>query len=100
MIARDQDRECHCRLHEPLPGQDATLSDGDRKLIADVLNHGWHLVQIPDDSESPGWVFSVGMWHSLGSPELAVFGMGLNDAGNLINHIGARIRSGTAIGPG
>jgi hypothetical protein len=99
MIWKDPDRECHCRLDEPTMGQESTFDDRDRTVMANIAKHGWHVVQIPDDPQSSGWVFSVGMWHTLGSPELAVFGMAANDAAHLINHIGEHVRSGQSVGP-
>src|SRR5262245_26025339 len=88
------ERECHCRIDEPSPGQDADLDASDRTVLANVERYGWHMVQIYDDPQVSGWVFSVGMWHTLGSPELAVFGMEGIHAGNVINQVGAHIRSG------
>lgn len=99
MILTDPERECHCRIDEPIPGQEATFDDSDRTVMANIAEHGWHIVQIPDEPQSTGWVFSVGMWHTLGSPDLAVFGMALNDAASLINQIGDRVRSGRSVGP-
>lgn len=92
-------RECHCRIDEPIPGQEATFDDSDRTVMANIAEHGWHIVQIPDEPQSTGWVFSVGMWHTLGSSDLAVFGLALNDAASLINQIGDRVRSGRLVGP-
>ena len=44
--------------------------DYDRKLLADIKSHGWHLIGIDDDDEGPAYVFSVGMFHTLGHPEI------------------------------
>lgn len=94
----DPNRDCHCRLDEPSADARA-LDDQDRILLGNVTKFGWHIVQIPDDTLSAGWVFSVGMWHTLGSPELAVFGMDAAQAGNAINSVGENIRAGRPIGP-
>lgn len=99
MIWRDNDRECHCRLDEPPPEQDAELDDRDRKVLTDVQTYGWHVVDIRDDPVTQGWTFSVGMWHTLGSPELAVFGLPSPHGGHLINDLGKMIRGGLSIGP-
>ena len=99
MIWYDPDRECHCRIHEPLAGQESSFDKGDRTVMANVAKFGWHLVLIPDEPRTSGWVFSVGMWHTLRSPELAVFGMDPNDAATVINDIGALVRAGRRIGP-
>lgn len=93
------ERECHCRIHEPTESSDAELDDGDRKLLADVRDYGWHLVLIPDNEVTRGWVFSVGMWHTLGVPEVSLFGMDPNHAGSALNLIGDAVRAGRSIGP-
>jgi hypothetical protein len=95
----DPDRECHCRFDEPVPGQESTFDDGDRTVMAHIAEFGWHIVLIPDEPRTSGWAFSVGMWHTLGSPELAVFGLDLNDAASVVNDIGALVRGGRPIGP-
>ena len=99
MTWRKSERVCHCRIHEPVPDEEPTYNDHDRKLLADVQEHGWHLVMIRDDALTAGWVFSVGMWHTLTSPELAIFGMEGPHAGNVINQIGDQVRSGLSLGP-
>jgi hypothetical protein len=96
----DPKRECHCRFCEDVTGKDAVLDDSDRTVLANVREFGWHLVLIPDEPQTAGWVFSVGMWHTLGSPELAMFGLEPNDAAQAINALGDRIKGGVRIGAG
>lgn len=95
---RDPDRACHCRVCDRNQQPMSVLDDHDLKLLGDVGEHGWHLVLIPDDELTRGWVFSVGIWHTLGSPELTLFGMAGNEAGNAINMIGDAIKDGRSIG--
>jgi hypothetical protein len=99
MTWRDEHRECHCRIDEPAADQELELDDRDHKVIADVETFGWHLVLIYDGPASRGWIFSVGMWHTLGSPELVLFGLESGHAGNVLNTLGGAIRSGRSIGP-
>lgn len=69
--------------------------DHDRKLLADIERHGWHLIGIDDDDDLPAYVFSVGIAHTLEQPELCIFG--LNDTqtmAQIINAIGELMRSG------
>lgn len=99
MLWHDPQRECHCRIDEPVADQESSFDDGDRKVMRDVKEYGWHLVAIPDEPQTSGWVFSVGMWHTLGSPELVVFGMGAGHAANAINEVGEHVRAGRWIGP-
>jgi hypothetical protein len=69
--------------------------DHDRKLLDDVERRGWHLVGIGDDPEVPAYVFSVGMFHTLGQPEICIFGLGnLSTMGTIVNVVGELMRSG------
>ena len=69
--------------------------DSDRKLLADVESHGWHLVGINDDDEEPAYVFSVGMFHTLGHPEICIFGLSSTKTmSQIINSIGDLVKSG------
>jgi hypothetical protein len=70
--------------------------DSDRKLLADIAEHGWHLVGIADDPDGPAYVFSVGMFQTLGHPEVCIVGLNdLNTMGQIINGIGEAVRAGT-----
>lgn len=69
--------------------------DSDRKLLHDVNEHGWHLVAIDDEEEGPAYVFSVGIFHTLGHPEICIFGLSsTRTMGQIINSIGDLIKSG------
>ena len=69
--------------------------DSDRKLLDDVREHGWHLVGIGDDPAGPAYVFSVGMYHTLGHPEVCIVGLGnIETMGQILNAIGEAVRSG------
>jgi len=83
---------CPCRLHHPL-GDEAEWDDNDRNLVSDIQNRGWSVCIIADDAH-PTWAFSVGMWHTFRTPEVAMFGLGAQDMGRWINVIGERIRLG------
>jgi hypothetical protein len=96
----EPDIACHCRYCEPIPGQDSAFDDGDRKLMTDVADHGWHVVMIAEGARSLGWTFSVGMWHTLRSPELVMAGLPPDHQHQLINEIGERVRRGQRLGSG
>jgi hypothetical protein len=69
--------------------------DYDRKLLADVKEHGWHLVGISDDDDEPAYVFSVGMFHTLAKPEVCIFGLrDIQVMGQIVNGIGDMLKSG------
>jgi len=69
--------------------------DADRKVIRDVVEYGWHVVAIPPEGETPGWLFSIGMYKTFGHPEIAVFGLEPRVAHWLINEVGSRVKAGT-----
>jgi hypothetical protein len=70
----------------------------DQKLLDDVGKFGWHLVGIPADDEGPAYVFSVGIFHTFGHPEICI--IGLNDSSlmaQIVNGIGELIRAGDVL---
>ncbi|MCA9518371.1 MAG: DUF4262 domain-containing protein [Myxococcales bacterium] len=68
--------------------------DDDQKLLDDVAQVGWHLVLVPEDADTPGWAYTIGLERSHGHPELVVFGLDLETAGGVLNLLGERIRDG------
>jgi hypothetical protein len=89
-------RECHCRIHEPRVDE-STWDDGDRKVVRDVESYGWHALSVAPDELELGWTFSIGLWHSFGSPELAIFAMDAGDARAVLTTIVEEIRTGSAL---
>ena len=49
------------------------------QTIVQVRESGWQVMMIPADDDSPGWAFTIGLWHSHGLPELAMFGLDVYD---------------------
>jgi hypothetical protein len=76
-------------ISPPIPAD-----EGDRKVLADVREHGWHVVKVPDENESPGWAFSIGLHHSFSHPEIIIVGLPLDVMHRIINTIGSLIRTG------
>jgi hypothetical protein len=71
-----------------------------RKLAADVLKHGWHVVKVSGDDEGPGFAYSVGLFRTLGHPEIIMFGLPGDWLHQHINTIGAAVRGGVRFAPG
>lgn len=74
--------------------------DADRQVISDVQEFGWHVVAIPPEDGTPGWAFSIGMFKTLGHPEVIVFGLDHEIAHWVINEVGRRAREGTTFAAG
>jgi Domain of unknown function (DUF4262) len=70
------------------------LDDNDRKLLKDVAEYGWHVVVIPEESGTPGWAFSVGLYQSYQHPEVVVFGLPGELLPAVVNIIGAEVKAG------
>ena len=49
--------------------------------------------------QSPDWAYSIGLWHSLRSPEVCLAGVPANTAIRLVNIIAGQIRDGMALIP-
>lgn len=86
---------CDCWL---CAGEDlAEKDDYDRNLAWHVQDHGWSVVAIAEEHELPGWTYSVGMWHTMRSPEVCMFGLRLPDMHAWVNTTGAQIRAGAPL---
>jgi hypothetical protein len=93
---------CQCRLCRPgpAPEPEPELDDQDRKLLADVERHGWHVIAIGAESGLPSWAFTVGLTHTFGVPELAAFGLSREVGYTTLNMLGDLVREGERLRPG
>jgi hypothetical protein len=87
----DSDRTCSCHLCEPNVADDGCLGwrEGTATLIEE---HGCSVVGVAADNDVPAWAFTVGLWHTLGSPEIAMFGLRLPDMQAWLNRLAERQR--------
>ncbi|QDU28160.1 hypothetical protein ETAA8_32600 [Anatilimnocola aggregata] len=69
----------------------------EQRVLDDIAQHGWHIVGIEEDSEGPGFAYSVGMFHTLKHPEIILFGLSdVATMAQIINSIGDEIRNGAS----
>jgi hypothetical protein len=69
--------------------------------IADrVRRVGWAVPAVFGDETGPAWVYTVGIWHSCGGPELAMFGGPVEGMTQIVNLIGQRIADGGMVAAG
>ncbi|MEU0033575.1 DUF4262 domain-containing protein [Streptomyces sp. NPDC006333] len=47
----------------------------DSRIAKSVADFGWHVMGVADDDAPGDWGYSVGLWHTLRSPEVSVFGL-------------------------
>jgi hypothetical protein len=70
----------------------------DRKLLADVGGHGWHVLGVEADAEGPAFAYSVGLYHTFGHAEIIVFGLGVDAMFAIVNGIGETVGAGGKFG--
>ncbi len=88
---------CDCLL---CSGADpAGMDDYERDIAWHVESHGWSVVALPWEGELPGWVYSVGLWHTLRAPEVCMFGLRMADMHHWVNQVGERVRAGLRLRP-
>jgi len=87
-------------LHDLSPP--APHDSGESKLLADVQEYGWHVLGVsPDPGETgPPFAYSIGLYYTLGHPEIVVTGLAPEVSQRLINVVGERSRSETPVLPG
>ncbi|MFC4060875.1 DUF4262 domain-containing protein [Planomonospora corallina] len=88
---------CHCLLCE---AHDVEPDDVALHTMSDVRARGWTVVMIPADEEGPGWAFTVGLWHTLRSPELAMFGLRVEVMRDCLDTLAGRIADGHPVAAG
>lgn len=44
-------------------------------VLANIEEHGWHAMMIPDDDEGPGFIYTIGLFRKYGHPELICVGL-------------------------
>lgn len=79
------------RLPEP-------ADDRDRKLLADVQEHGWHVLGIQAGNGGPDFAYSIGLYQTFNHPELIVFGLDFGTMHTMINNVGDLVRAGHRFG--
>src|SRR3954469_19204156 len=54
--------------------------------------HGWHVAIVPEDDEGPGFAYSIGLYRTLGHPEVIIFGLAVDHLHRAVNDVGAEVR--------
>jgi len=72
---------------------------GDVKMLADIREHGWHVVSIPDDKEGPGFSFTVGVYLRTLQPEILMMGVPIEPSHRVLNAITEYLMAGGTIAP-
>lgn len=69
-------------------------SPADRKLLADVEEFGWHVINVLEDEEGPPFSYTVGLFRRFAHPEVVVVGLPSKAAHPILNIVGGAVRDG------
>ncbi|WP_255305803.1 DUF4262 domain-containing protein [Streptomyces sp. Wb2n-11] len=72
----------------------------DLTIIENVQQHGCHVVMVPEDEIGPGFAYTIGLAHTHGAPELAVFGLDVQVMHRMVNRLGAKSAAGAVLAEG
>ncbi|MFD0306807.1 DUF4262 domain-containing protein [Streptomyces sp. NPDC127119] len=65
-----------------------------------MTEHGWHVMGVGAADEAPAdWAYSIGLWHTLRSPEVCIFGLRTETMMSVLNVAGREIRNGHPLKP-
>lgn len=95
----DASRVCRCVLCHDYGDRDEN-DRLDEDTIADVRQFGWSVLMIPEDDLGPGWAYTIGLWHSHGAPELAMFGLDIELMRTRLNALGKQAVAGQHLAAG
>ena len=70
------------------------------RIQSDIDDHGLHVITVLGDDEGPGFAYSIGLFRTLGHPEVIVFGLDRPDLHSVVNQVAAEVRKGQRFGEG
>ena len=65
-----------------------------RRLLAEVRTRKWTVLGVAEDDGFPGWAYTVGLTHTYGLAELAMFGLDVDDLQHWVGKLGSAMASG------
>ncbi|MGQ4402745.1 DUF4262 domain-containing protein [Streptomyces hayashii] len=89
----DEPFRCRCVLCHDHGDRDEA-DQGDLTIIENVQRYGWHVVMVPEDEVGPGFAYTIGLSHSHGAPELAMFGLDVRAMHRMLNRLGEKAAVG------
>src|SRR5438094_668731 len=72
----------------------------EQHVLSSVEKYGWAVLAIPEDEEGPPFAYSVGIFRTLGQPEVVMIGQKLETMHGILNHVGGLMREGRRFADG
>lgn len=76
-----------------------TRDEAEQKALDDIRKYGLHVVHVHDDSQGPGFTYSIGLFENCAHPEIIIFGLKLELASSLLNNMAFDIKEGKTFTP-
>ncbi|MCE7081681.1 DUF4262 domain-containing protein [Streptomyces sp. ST2-7A] len=89
--------ECRCVLCHDYGGR-GEADELHLKVLENVRRYGWHVMMVAGDEVVPGFAYTIGLAHTHGVPEFAVFGLDLPTMHRMVNMLGDRAVEGAGFG--
>ena len=70
------------------------MNNSDKKVISDIAEFGFHIINVLEDDEGPPHTFSIGLYHTFNHPEVMIVGLKTELMQNMISWIGDDIKKG------
>ncbi|QXJ20538.1 DUF4262 domain-containing protein [Actinomadura graeca] len=84
---------CPCVICHDYGDRDR-LDNFQLRTIVHISQYGWSVVLVHPDGELPGWAYTIGLWHSHRSAELALFGGDVYEMEETLNALGRQTAEG------
>ncbi len=75
-----------------------TKRTADLTVIEHVQQHGWRVVMVSEDEIGPGFAYTIGLAHTHGGFELAMFGLDIHAVHRVLNTLGGKSAAGRSTG--
>jgi len=76
------------------------MGTADSELASIVADHGWAVMKVAAETDSPFFAYSIGLYRTFRHAEIIVLGLPSETAHQLINDVGEAVRGGTAVAAG
>lgn len=86
---------CTCVMCRDYGDRDR-LDNFQLRTIVHITQYGWSVVLVQPDEDGAGWAYTVGLVHSHGAPELAMFGGDVYETEEILNMLGRETAGGRA----
>jgi hypothetical protein len=80
-------------VRTPLDAQPETLNPDEQRFVEAIREHGWHRMNVFSADDGPGFSYTTGFWLKHGFPEIIVFSLHSEVAGDILWDISRSLRA-------